>query len=186
MNILLIGSGMMGRAIAYDLVNYSNFENITIIDKDRKTLKSAEKFLENKDISFVILNVEDRDSVRNIFQKYDVVISAVPYNYNYILAKIAIDKKIHFLDLGGNNTIIEKQKSLFKKAKENKVSVIPDCGLAPGLASIIVRDAVDFFDSVEYIKIRVGGLPQNPQPPFNYQIVFSPNEQQPIDHNPYR
>ena len=175
MNILLIGSGMMGRAIAYDLVNYSNFENITIIDKDRKTLKSAEKFLENKDISFVILNVEDRDSVRNIFQKYDVVISAVPYNYNYILAKIAIDKKIHFLDLGGNNTIIEKQKSLFKKAKENKVSVIPDCGLAPGLASIIVRDAVDFFDSVEYIKIRVGGLPQNPQPPFNYQIVFSPN-----------
>jgi len=174
-DIIVIGAGMMGRAIAYDLVNYSNFENITIVDKDRKTLKSAEKFLGNKDVSFDILNVEDKDDIRNIFQKYDVAISAIPYHFNYILTKIAIDTKTHFLDLGGNNSIVEKQRSLFKKAEENKVLIIPDCGLAPGLTSIIVRDAVDFFDYVEYIKIRVGGLPQKPIPPFNYQIVFSPN-----------
>ena len=175
MNILVIGAGMMGRAIAFDLANYSNFEEITIIDEDKKNLKSAEKFLKNKLVSFNMLNIEKRDHVKSIFQKNDIVISAIPYQFNYIITKIAIDTKTHFLDLGGNNSIVERQRSLFKKAKENKVSVIHDCGLAPGLTSIIVRDAVDFFDSVEYVKIRVGGLPQKPIPPFNYQIVFSPN-----------
>jgi lysine 6-dehydrogenase len=174
-NILVIGAGMMGRAIAFDLTNYSNFEEITISDKDKKNLKSAKKFLKNKPVSFNILDIEKRDYVKSIFQKNDIVISAIPYYFNYILTKIAIDTKTHFLDLGGNNSIVEKQRSLFKKAEENKVLVIPDCGLAPGLTSIIVRDAVDFFDYVEYIKIRVGGLPQKPVPPFNYQIVFSPN-----------
>jgi lysine 6-dehydrogenase len=174
-NILVIGAGMMGRAIAFDLANYSNFEEITISDKDKKNLKSAKKFLKNKPVSFDILDIEKRDYVKSIFQKNDIVISAIPYHFNYILTKIAIDTKTHFLDLGGNNNIVEKQRSLFKKAEENKVLIIPDCGLAPGLTSIIARDAVDSFDSIEYVKIRVGGLPQKPIPPFNYQIVFSPN-----------
>ena len=175
MNILVIGAGMMGRTTAYDLSNTSNFKKITVADKDKNTLKSAEKFLDNKNVCFDLLDVQNKDNVKTKFQKNDIVISAIPYHFNYILTKIAIDTKTHFLDLGGNNTIVKKQRSLFKKAEENKVSVIPDCGLAPGLTSIIVRDAVEFFDSVEYVKIRVGGLPQKPVPPFNYQILFSPN-----------
>ena len=175
MNILVIGAGMMGRAIAYDLSNNSNSKKITIADKDKNRLKSAEKFLDNKNICFDLLDVQNKDDVKIKFQKNDIVISAIPYHFNYILTKIAIDTKTHFLDLGGNNTTVKKQRSLFKKAEENKVLVIPDCGLAPGLTSIIVKDAVEVFDYVEYVKIRVGGLPQKPVPPFNYQILFSPN-----------
>ena len=54
------------------------------------------------------------------------------------------------------------------------VTIIPDCGLAPGLTSVIVHDIVEQMDTVNYVKLRVGGLPINPQPPLNYQIVFSP------------
>ena len=175
MNMLVIGAGMMGRAIAYDLSNNSNSKKITIADKDKNRLKSAEKFLDNKNICFDLLDVQNKDNVKTKFQKNDIVISAIPYHFNYILTKIAIDTKTHFLDLGGNNNTVKKQRSLFKKAEENKVLVIPDCGLAPGLTSIIVKDAVEVFDYVEYVKIRVGGLPQKPVPPFNYQILFSPN-----------
>jgi lysine 6-dehydrogenase len=103
-----------------------------------------------------------------------VAISAVPYKFNYALAKTAIDAKTHFLDLGGNNDVVEKERSLHKEAKTNNITIIPDCGLAPGLVSVITRDIVDQMDSVEYVKLRVGGLPQNPVPPLNYQIVFSP------------
>jgi lysine 6-dehydrogenase len=175
MKIIVLGAGMMGRAIAYDLSEHSNFKEITIADNDRNTLKSAEKFLENEEINFDILDAENKDDVKNKFQKYDIVISAIPYHFNCALTKIAIETNTHFLDLGGNNSVVEKQRSLSEQAKENKVLVIPDCGLAPGLTSVVVRDAVDFFDSVEYVKIRVGGLPQDPKPPFNYQIIFSPN-----------
>ena len=112
--------------------------------------------------------------VKKQFQKVDVVISALPYRFNFKLAKIAIQTKTHFVDLGGNNTIVENERSLFSKAKKNNVTIIPDSGLAPGLVSIITRDIVDHMDTVDSVKLRVGGLPRHPQPPLNYQIVFSP------------
>jgi len=175
MDILVLGAGMMGRAIAYDLSKYSNFRNITLADKDTKTIISAKKFLGKKDINFDVLDIEKKGDVKKHFKKNDVVISAVPYVYNYDLTKTAISNNTHFLDLGGNNNIVNKQRNLFKKAEQNKLTILPDCGLAPGLTSVIVRDIALSFDYVDYVKIRVGGLPVNPKPPFNYQIVFSPN-----------
>jgi lysine 6-dehydrogenase len=173
MKIAVLGAGMMGRAIAFDLYNFSDFEEIKVIDKDKKTLKSAELFLKNKDISFNLLDIKKIDDLKIFLQSNDMAISAVPYNFNFYLTKIAIKTRTHFLDLGGNNDIVEKQRYLFNEAKENKVTILPDCGLSPGMTSVIVRDIVDFYDFVEFVKIRVGGLPVNPIPPFNYQIVFS-------------
>ena len=175
MKIVVLGAGMMGRAIAYDLCKYSNFDFITITDKDRKTLRSAEKFLKNQEINFDILDIEKTNDIKKYFEKNDIAISAVPYNFNYHLTKTAIKTKTHFLDLGGNNDIVGKQRELFSNAKKKGVIIIPDCGLAPGMTSVITHDLVDTLDSVDYVKIRVGGLPINPKPPLNYQIVFSPN-----------
>ena len=175
MNILVLGAGMMGRAIVFDLATFSNFSNITLADNNNKTLNDAEKFLKNKDINFEKLDVNNSNQINKKFKQTDIIVSAIPYNFNYNLTKIAIHTKTNFIDLGGNNIIVEKQRSLNQKAKNAKVTVIPDCGLAPGLVSIITRDIVDYCDSVDYVKLRVGGLPKNPIPPFNYQFVFSPN-----------
>jgi lysine 6-dehydrogenase len=174
MDILILGSGLMGRAIAFDLCRYSDFREIAISDKENLNLKSAEKFLKKQDIKFLKLDLENIKIVKKYFKNFDIVVSAVPYKYNYILAKIAIDTKTHFIDLGGNNDIVKKELGLSKKAKNNGVIIIPDCGLAPGLTSIITKDIVEQMDFVDYIKLRVGGLPQNPKPPLNYQTVFSP------------
>ena len=174
MKALVIGAGMMGRAIAYDLCKHSNFEGIAVADLDRKTMQSAKKFLEREEIDFLILNVEKINDVKKYFQNYDVAISAVPYKFNYILAKTAIETKTHFLDLGGNNDIVNKERDLFEKARKKSVTIVPDCGLAPGLTSVIVRDIVEQMDSVDCVTIRVGGLPLCPEPPLDYQIVFSP------------
>jgi lysine 6-dehydrogenase len=174
MDILVIGSGMMGRAIAYDLCNFSNFEKITLADRDKFTIESAKQFLNNKQLEYLNLNIDKKDQVKQTFNNFDIVISAVPYKYNYFLAQTAIEANNHFLDLGGNNSIVEKERNLNNIAKENDVTIIPDCGLAPGMVSVIVKDIVEEFDSVNYVKLRVGGLPVNPVPPLNYQIVFSP------------
>ena len=175
MNIIVLGAGMMGRAIAFDLHTFSKFNEIVIADKDKQNLKSAEKFLDEKDINYLQLDIEKTKNLKKYFQDFDVVISAVSYKFNYFLAKTAIETNTNFLDLGGNNDIVKKELSLFEKAKNNDVTVIPDCGLAPGLTSIITKEIVETMDFVNYVKLRVGGLPQNPKPPLNYQIVFSPH-----------
>lgn len=175
MDILILGAGLMGRAIAYDLTIFSNFSKITIIDNNKKNLELTKKFLKNHDLYFKKFDVNKYDELKKNFKKTDIIVSALPYNFNYNLTKIAVDTKTHFIDLGGNNFIVKKQKTLNQLAKDEKVIIIPDCGLAPGLVSIITRDIVNYYDSVDYVKLRVGGLPINPIPPFNYQFVFSPD-----------
>jgi len=154
--------------------NCSNFKEIVIADKNKKTLDSAKKFLKDKEIKYIHLNVEDSSELKKQFRNFDMSISAIPYRYNYKLAKIAVDTKTHFLDLGGNNDVVKKERDLFDKAKKSGITIIPDCGLAPGLTSVITHDVVEQIDEVEYVKIRVGGLPISPKSPLNYQIVFSP------------
>ena len=174
MNVLIVGSGMMSRPIIYDLCKYSKSDLITIIDKDKKSLQSTKQFFEGWDLNFQNINIKKNEIIKNYFRPNDIAISTVPYTYNYTLAKTAVETKTHFLDLGGNNFIVKKERSLFKKAKMNGVIVIPDCGLAPGLTSVITKDIVNQMDHVYFVKIRVGGLPVHPKPPLNYQIVFSP------------
>ena len=70
-----------------------------------------------------------------------------------MIAKTAINTKTHFLDLGGNNDIVKKERNLFENARKQNVVVIPDCGLAPGLTSIITRDIVEKMDYVDFVKL---------------------------------
>jgi lysine 6-dehydrogenase len=174
MNILILGAGMMGRAIAYDLAKFSNFNKITIVDNDHKTIKSAKDFL-NEKLDFKKIDIKNKSETKKIFQNNNIAISAIPYDFNYFLSKIAIETKTHFIDLGGNNDIVKKQLELSEKAKENNILIVPDSGLAPGLTSVITKDIIETMDHIESVKIRVGGLPLKPKPPLNYQIVFSPN-----------
>jgi lysine 6-dehydrogenase len=165
--ILVLGAGMMGRAIAFDLCNFSQF-NVSIADKNEEAIRSARQFLK-KDVDFILVK-----KLKEIFRNFDVVISAIPFIHNYTLTVLAIESKTHLLDLGGNIDIVKKQKSLSKKAAKKDVTIIPDCGLAPGITSVITREIVEEMDYINYVKIRVGGLPLNPKPPLDYQIVFSP------------
>ena len=175
MDILILGAGLMGRSIAYDLIKFSNFRNIAIADVNNDSLILTKKFLKNKKVNYILIDLENEEDVIKIFKNFDIVISAVPYVLNDFLANIAIRTKTHFLDLGGNNNIVKNEKLLNNKAKDNDVIIIPDCGLAPGLVSIITNDIVQSMDLINFVKIRVGGLPLNPKPPLNYQILFSLN-----------
>jgi lysine 6-dehydrogenase len=99
--------------------------------------------------------------------------SAIPYYFNLDLAKLAVEAGTHFCDLGGNTEIVFHQKALDAQARAKKVSVIPDCGLAPGMVNILAEHGIRALDEVKEVRIYVGGLPQQPEPPLNYQIVYS-------------
>jgi lysine 6-dehydrogenase len=99
--------------------------------------------------------------------------SAIPYYFNFELAEQAVEAGVHFSDLGGNTEIVFKQKTLDLEAKKKGITVIPDCGLAPGMVNILAEHAINQLDKVDTVRIFVGGLPQDPEPPLNYQIVYS-------------
>ncbi|MBI5475352.1 MAG: saccharopine dehydrogenase NADP-binding domain-containing protein [Ignavibacteriales bacterium] len=172
MKALVIGAGMMGSALAYDLARSSGVEKVYLADIDFDRAESAAKTI-GANVTPVKLDVNSHDDVVYIMEQADVVCGATSYNHNLLLTKAAIETGKHFCDLGGNMDVVYKQMELNEKAKAADVLIIPNCGLAPGLAAILGAGGAKHFDVVDEIHLRVGGLPQHPVPPLNYQIVFS-------------
>ena len=175
MNVSVIGAGLMGSAICYDILHETSIDTVTLIDNNSDALKQAEKICKSNALQTKKIDIKDEDKLKDICLESFVIISAVPYFFNEMLTKIAIENSAHFIDLGGNNDVVQRQKSLHDAAVDQQVTIIPDSGLAPGLVSIITKDIVENYSDIEYVKLRVGGLPVNPKPPLNYEIVFSPN-----------
>ncbi len=173
MKIAVIGSGLMGQAIVYDLCRAENVDKIGVYDFDSDLAEEvARKFGNEKTISGQI-DAGNEEQVIEVLRDYNACISAVIFKYNPGLTRAAIKTGTHFFDLGGNNDIVRLQFEMHDEAKAADIIVIPDCGLAPGMVSILAAAGVKEFDKVSSLKIRVGGLPQNPRPPLNYQMVFS-------------
>ncbi len=173
MRIAVIGAGLMGRAAAYDLARVENVEQVGLFDIDESLAHDmATKFGNNKTFPSR-LDAGDERAVAYALQNYDAAVSCVTYRYNPVITRAAIESECHLVDLGGNNDVVKSQLEMSADAEKAGVIIVPDCGLAPGMVSLLVADGISKLDSTRNVKIRVGGLPQSPRPPLNYQMVFS-------------
>ncbi len=184
---LVLGTGV-GKAIAYALLkNPDNF--VVIADVDLKMAANARDSLcgmfgENHGTCVPLEFKAGNTDAVPLFSYFNVVISALPAKHNLELAKVAIRADVHFCDLGGVVEITKQMLDLNKKYPNTKVSVIPDCGLMPGLGIVIAKKLMHDLDGADSIEILVGGLPQKPQPPTFYQIVFNPEGLKHICYDP--
>ncbi|CAN5449262.1 saccharopine dehydrogenase C-terminal domain-containing protein [soil metagenome] len=173
MKILVLGAGRMGHGAVFDLIHNSpGVESVTVADFDFAKAEAVVASV-GGNITAKQIDASNYDEVVELFRGHDSVISCVNYWYNVSLSKAAIETGANFCDLGGNNYIVDEQLAMDAEAKAAGINIIPDCGLAPGMVSILAMHGSAQFDSVDEIHIRVGGLPQDPQPPLNYQLVFS-------------
>lgn len=173
MKILVLGAGRMGLGACYDLVNSPEVESVTVADLDPLRTEAIASRLASPKLLVRRVDVTDLVRVVELMHSHDAVISCVVYRYNLSLARAAIEARANFCDLGGNNQVVDAELALDKEARAAGVRIIPDCGLAPGLVSILVAHGCGRFQRLDAIHIRVGGLPLKPKPPLNYQIVFS-------------
>ena len=174
MKILVLGAGRMGHGAVFDLAhNSSEVEAVTVADFDFAKAQAVAKSVKSAKVSPVQLDVANYEKCVATMRGHDSAISCVNYWYNLELSKAAIETKTNFCDLGGNNYVVDAQLALDEEAKSANINIIPDCGLAPGMVSVLAMHGANRFDEIEEIHIRVGGLPQSPQPPLNYQLVFS-------------
>ena len=174
MRVLVLGAGRMGHGAVFDLIHNSpGVDRVTVADFDVKKADAVAEAVGTSRVDVHHVDAANISDVADLMRGHDSVISCVNYWYNVALSKAAIETGANFCDLGGNNYIVDEQLALDADAKAAGVNIIPDCGLAPGMVSVLAMHGAAKFDSVDEIHIRVGGLPQDPQPPLNYQLVFS-------------
>ncbi len=174
MRFLVLGAGLMGRAVAFDLCMSEAVEHVRILDIDGRKASEVKDLLDSPKVDTSRMDVADHGRLVEAMAGSDVAISCVPYRFNCELAAAAVEARCSFCDLGGNTDIVDKELTLDEDAKRAGVTVVPDCGLAPGLSNILAADALKGFDRMEELHIRVGGLPVHPRPPLDYMMVFSP------------
>jgi lysine 6-dehydrogenase len=166
---------MQARAVTYDLVRQSDVDEVRIADIDPERLQNLKRVLRSKKVRTFVADASDRQRMAELMNSCDVAVSCVPYFFNLGLARAAVSARTHFCDLGGNNDVVHAELGLSAQAKKAGVTVVPDCGLAPGMVSILAADGFSRLERTDSISIRVGGLPRKPKPPLNYSLVFSAN-----------
>src|SRR5881296_39480 len=173
MRMLVLGAGLQGSACAYDLVRQPDVERVTIADLKPDRIPGFLKPHVGKRLALLKLDVQDGAALRAAMVGHQAVQNAAPYYFNLEVSRAAVHAGVHCADLGGNTEIVFQQKELDAEANGRDVSVIPDCGLAPGMVNVLAAEGIRRVGVAESVKIYVGGLPQHPEPPLNYQIVYS-------------
>ena len=173
---VIVGSGRQGISVAYDLLRDSN-HNVVMVDIHEDFLNQAlnkiSAISNSQNLKGIVADVSDSNKMLEILSDADVIISAVPYKFNLDLTKLAIKSKTSMVDLGGHTNIVREQLSMNKQAQESGITIIPDCGMGPGMNITMAVLATEILDQTDEIYICDGGLPKDPKPPWNYSLFFN-------------
>lgn len=173
MNLVILGAGLMARGAAFDFLNNPKVTSLTVTDTSDDALRSFRERFPDPRLKTMKLDAKDTAGVRSLLADADGVFCSIHYGFNVDFAKAAIATKTHMVDLGGNNDIVAAELAMTKDAEAAGVTIIPDCGLAPGMVSVLTAWGLKRFPWADSVKIRVGGLPAKPQHPFQYERLFS-------------
>ncbi|MBI4867520.1 MAG: saccharopine dehydrogenase NADP-binding domain-containing protein [Candidatus Wallbacteria bacterium] len=175
MKILVIGAGKMGGALVQDLARNPRVTKITVADRDEQLARAAAGRVREREglVAAAVIDAADESSVARVMQGHDAAVGAADYRFNETLARLAIAGRLHFCDLGGNNTVVAKELAMDAAARAAGVTIVPDCGLAPGMVSVLVAHGLRDLERADTVSVRVGGLPVKPVGPLRYQLVFS-------------
>jgi lysine 6-dehydrogenase len=174
----VLGAGRQGTAAAYDLGRFAGAAEVRLLDQNAAAAAAAAarvNALCGRDVAAAgVIDARDPAKVALSLRGVDGVLSAVPYFLNPALARASIEVGASFCDLGGNTAIVREELALDEPARAKGVTIVPDCGLAPGMANTLAADLVErLVARPREVAIRCGGLPQRPQGPLGYQLVFA-------------
>lgn len=186
--VLVIGCGLIGTAIALDMLQSSSVTKLTVVDisgeRLRSLLQRASKLSGSEQISgssqklaeklhTAELDIlKNRDDLVKLLQNSELGIGALPHTFAEDAVQAALDAGTNFVDLI-HSWRYQKSSPLDTKAKQKGITLIPSCGFAPGLSNILAKFAADQMEDVDSVKIEVGGIPEVPKQPLNYKIVFA-------------
>ena len=165
MKIAVLGAGMVGRAIALDLAQQHQVEVFDVSESNLKLLKNR-----NQEIKTHLKNLSAFENYPQLFSSFDLLVTAVPGFMGYSALEAAINCGKNVVDI---SFFPEDVLQLDKLAKEKNVTVITDCGVAPGMSNFIVGRSNEEV-KINSIEIYVGGLPKIRKKPFQYKAPFSP------------
>jgi lysine 6-dehydrogenase len=176
---VILGSGRQGTAAAYDLARFGDAGRIVMadvhLDAARQAAARVNELAGREVAEAAPVYASETASVRAALAGCHVALSAVPYYFNLAITEAAIDCGASLCDLGGNTDVVWSQLRLDGAARARGVSVVPDCGMGPGLINHMGVYVMELLDRAREVHLYDGGLPQDPAAPWSYELTFHVN-----------
>lgn len=165
--LLLLGAGHIGSIVAKLLSNPHSLHDVTVADTSEEALAGMPENVEKICARFQDMGLNT--DLEELFQQYDVVVNTLPGNFAVRMLQAACDARVHYFDITEENKIIEAA----QKYATGHATCMPQCGLAPGVVSVIAADMAKQYERIHNIKIRVGALPIHPTNQLKYNLTWS-------------
>jgi saccharopine dehydrogenase-like NADP-dependent oxidoreductase len=171
MKVAVFGAGLIGATIARDLVKSKQIDQVTVYDVDPRRLRAVSKKEHSSKLALRIHDVRRSSQTAKLLKNFDVGVGALPHGLSEYAIRSAINARVNFVDLIFGWRF--GQGKINSACRRKGITIIPACGLAPGLTNVLAMAAVEQMERVDEVHIKVGGIPEKPKPPLNYRIVFS-------------
>ena len=176
---VIIGAGRQGTAAAYDLAHLGDASRVVLADARLEVAQRAaarvNRLLQRDVAEAVRVDAGNDAALRALVRGANVVLSAVTYYFNVAISEACIAAGASLCDMGGNTDVVWAQLRLDGAARAAGVSIVPDCGMGPGLINNMGVYVMDLLDRPREVLLYDGCVPQRPQPPWNYQLTFHVN-----------
>jgi len=173
MRVAVLGVGAMGRAAAWDLARTAGVRSILLADADEGRAREAARAIRGIEAHAIRLDLADEGAVARALCDVDGALTAADYSLNLGVTRAAIRAGKHLVDLGGNMDVVDAQLALTESARAAGATIVPNTGLAPGMANVLAAGLAARLDVVDALEIRVGGLPVDRPPPIGYRLLFA-------------
>ncbi|MDG6982169.1 MAG: saccharopine dehydrogenase NADP-binding domain-containing protein [Nitrososphaerota archaeon] len=169
MKAAVLGSGLMGSVIGWDLANSEGVDEVVVADIDQAKLEALRRRAPGKKLSVEVLDIMRRDKVVSFLKRFDVAASALPHGVVHQSDLAAVEAGSKMVNIAFE----DEQMELDDAARRLGATLVPGCGVAPGLGGILLAKGLEELGGGDEGHILVGGIPQEPRPPFGYKLVFS-------------
>lgn len=166
--VLLLGAGKIGSAIA-KLLAMSGDYDLLVADVNCEAL---DRLAGKTPVKTLPLNVDDPELLRGAMQQRSAVISALSFDLNMLVAKLALEEGLSYFDLTEDVETRRQVQKIVEFARPGQI-FMPQCGLAPGFVSIAAHQLTQQFDKLDEVRMRVGALPQFPTNEMKYNLTWS-------------
>lgn len=174
MRILILGNGLIGPAIAFKCICTADVSDVILCDINSKSLKVTHNKLsticDTKKLCCRVLNVKNSKELIENMKYCDVAISALPKNLCANIVRSVCVAKIPLVELSHPSE--NEKTTIYKQIEESKVLVVFGCGIEPGMTEVMSCYGAKFFDQVDELHIKCGGIPEKPKPPLEHKILF--------------
>jgi saccharopine dehydrogenase-like NADP-dependent oxidoreductase len=170
MRVLVVGCGNIGSVAAKDLAINLTSADVVVADKDEDRARRVAENIGTANVSYIQLDAADYQRLSATIKDFAIILGFLPAGLGYRLATACVKARRNMVDV---SYMAENPLRLSEEAARADITIVPDCGLAPGISNLIVGHAVAALDNVRAVHILVGGLPEKPLPPLGYTITWS-------------